>query len=553
MYTTEPLSHFADEYLGFLHESLPTAASGDGVHAHDDQIEDLSRSAIEAQGRELGGYARRLDRISSRSLTAEEQLERRMLAEQIRGRLFELEEVRPWERDPRHYAELLATTLAGQTLFEYAPLEQRARRVVSKLRQTPRLIEAAVDNIQDPPGIFIKIGAETFDGVGTFIERDLPRAFRRLEDPHLLGDLADAAAAATDTIRRYTSHLRDTLAPRSRASFRLGRERFEGRLRHQDGISIPAERLLAIAERELAVTQERFREAAGRVDAKAEPAEVWQRVKTRHAAPGQLVQTVRDQLDHLVTFIERNALVTMPDDGSVLVAPTPDFYRWTFASVWTPGPFEPKSLPSYYYVTDVDPSWSAERAEEHLRDLNLATLWSVSVHEAYPGHFLHFGHLRRIERALRKSTLFAPVSFIEGWAHYCEQMMMEAGLGRDDDTLELGQLAETLLRLVRMVVGIKLHAEDMSVEQGVRLFREQAYLGEGSARLEAERGTFDPAYVLYAAGRLMLLKLRDDLQASEGSGFSLKSFHDRLLGQGSLPLWLHRTLMLGATGDELLD
>ena len=210
-------------------------------------------------------------------------------------------------------------------------------------------------------------------------------------------------------------------------------------------------------------------------------------------------------------------------------------------------------MPSYYYVTDVDPSWPAERAKEHLRGLNHASLWSVSVHEAYPGHFLHFRHQRQITRSLRTSILFAPVSFIEGWAHYSEQMMVEAGFGRDDSAIELGQIAEALLRVARMGVGIRLHAEDMSVEQGVRFFREEAYLEEGSARREAERGTFDPAYVLYATGRLMLLKLRDDMQARESSGFSLKSFHDRLLGQGSLPLWLHRTLMLGDTGDELLD
>ena len=553
MYTTEPLSHITEEILGFLHESSPTDASGDGVHAHDDRLEDLSRSAIEAQGRALGGFARRLDRISTRSLTAEEQLERRMLTDHIRGRLFDLEEVRPWERDPQHYAELLATSLAGQTLFDYAPVEERARRVVSKLRQTPRLIGAAETNVQDPPGIFIKIGAETFDGVETFIERDLPRAFRQVGDLHLLGDLADAATEATDAIRRYTTHLRDTLAPRSRATFRLGRERFEGRLRLKDGISVDAERLLSIAERELSRTQERFREVAGRVDGRTTAAEVWRGVKACHPAPGQLVQTVRDQLGELLTFIERHALVTVPDDEPVIVAPTPDFYRWTFASVWSPGPFEPKSLPSYYYVTDVDPSWSAERAEEHLRDLNVATLWSVSVHEAYPGHALHFRHQRQIERPLRRSILFAPVSFIEGWAHYCEEMMIEAGLGRDDATLELGQIAEALVRLARMVVGIKLHTEDMSVEQGVRFFQEEAYLEEGSARREAERGTFDPSYVLYAAGRLMLLKLREDVRAREGSAFSLRSFHDRLLGQGSVPLWLHRMLMLGDTGDDLLD
>ena len=553
MSTSEPLSHFAHEYLDFLHECSPTAASADGVHAHDDRIEDLSRSAVDAEVRELGGFARRLDRISTRTLTAEEQLERRMLSDHIRGRLLELEEIRPWERDPQHYAELLATTLAGQTLFDYAPIEERARRVVSKLRQTPRLIEAARANVEDPPGIFIKTGAETLDGVVTFIERDLPRAFRPLEDLHLLGDLADAASEASEAIGRYTTHLRETQAPRSRATFRLGRERFESRLRYQDGIGIATDRLLAIAERELGRLQERFRTVAGSIDGKADPAAVWEQVKQRHPAPGELIDTVRSQLGDLRAFIERNAIVTVPEEDNVIVAPTPEFYRWTFASVWTPGPFEPRPLPSYYYVTDVDPAWSPERAEEHLRDLNHASLWSVSVHEAYPGHFLHFRHQSRIERPLRKSIMLAPVSFVEGWAHYCEQMMVEQGLGDDDSALELGQIAEALLRVARMVVGLRLHAEDLSVEQGVRFFREEAYLEEGSARREAERGTFDPSYVLYATGRLMLCKLRADLEARDGSSFSLRSFHDKLLSQGSVPLWLHRTLMLGDTGDELLD
>ena len=531
----------------------PTAASSDGVHTHDDRLEDLARPAIDAEARELGGFARRLDRISTRSLTAEEQLERRMLADDIRGRIFELEEVRPWERDPQHYARLLSTALASQTLFDFAPVEERARRVVSKLRQTPRLLEAAQTNVEDPPGIFIKAGAETFDGVVTFIERDLPRAFRRLEDLHLLGDLADAATEATDAIRRYTSYLRDTQAPRSRATFRLGRERFEGRVRHQDGIGISAERLLTIAQAELERTQARFRDVAARIDPVGDPSDVWSAVKAKHPAPGELVETVRTQLADLLVFVERHAIVTVPDAPPLIVAPSPDFYRWTAASMWTPGPLEPKALPSYCFVTEPDPSWPAERTEQHLRDLNTATLTSISAHEAYPGHFVHLGHQRRIERNVRKSNLFAPVSFVEGWAHYCEQMMVEQGLAEGNDSVELAQIAEMLLRLARMVVGIRLHTEDMSVEQGVRFFQEEAYLEEVTARREAERGTFDPAYVLYAAGRLMLRKLREDVESREGASFSLKSFHDRLLGHGSIPVWLHRTLMLGDTGDDLLD
>ena len=171
-------------------------------------------------------------------------------------------------------------------------------------------------------------------------------------------------------------------------------------------------------------------------------------------------------------------IITLPAGEPVTVAPTPEFYRWSFASMWTPGPFESKPTRAYYYLTDVDPSWPPERQDEHLRDYNYPTLWSISIHEVYPGHFLHYQHLRRVESKVRKSILFAPASFVEGWAHYCEQMMIEAGFGRQDHGVKLGQLAEALIRLVRFIVGIRLHTEDMSVEQGVRCFRDEAFMEE---------------------------------------------------------------------------
>jgi uncharacterized protein (DUF885 family) len=185
-----------------------------------------------------------------------------------------------------------------------------------------------------------------------------------------------------------------------------------------------------------------------------------------------------------------------------------------------------------------------------MRDLNVGALWAISIHEVYPGHFLHYQHLRRVESKLRKSILFSSASFIEGWAHYVEQMMIEAGFGRSNPAVRLGQLAEALIRLCRMVVGIRLHAEDLSVEQGVRFFRDEAYMEDGSARREAERGTFDPAYVVYSMGKLMLLKLRDEYRAQQGGKFSLRAFHDALLANGTVPFRLHRQLLLG--GDDRL-
>ena len=172
-------------------------------------------------------------------------------------------------------------------------------------------------------------------------------------------------------------------------------------------------------------------------------------------------------------------------------------------------------------------------------------LWSISIHEVYPGHFLHFQHLRQVESRARKSLMMASMSMVEGWAHYCEQMMQEEGFQKQNPVVHLGQLAESLIRIARFVVAIRLHAEDLSVEQGVRFFRDEAFLEEGTARREAERGTFDPGYGSYTAGKLMMLKLREDYKAKVGDAFSLKSFHDAVLQNGVAPFPVHRQLMLG--------
>jgi uncharacterized protein (DUF885 family) len=552
MPASEPLPHFVDDLLGYLHETHPTYATLDGVHAHDDLLEDLSRQGIDHDVRALSGYLRRLEEISRNTLTEVEVLEQRMIASHLRGRMLESEEIRTWEKNPQVYADLIASSLASQTLFTHAPATERARRVVSKLRQTPRLIQAARDNIKEPPGIFVKVGIEAMRGALTFVNDDLPRAFAGIDDLHILGDLADAQAEAVQAIGAYAEYLESEVAPRARGSFRLGRDRFEQKLRHEEGITLPVEKLLAIAMRELASTQEAFRTLAGRMDG-GDPLATWAAAKGQHPGPGELIGAGRQQLDALKTFLERQSIVSVPDGEPIAVAPTPEFYRWTFASMWTPGPFEAKPSRALYYLTDVDASWPEDRKREHLRDYNYPTLWSISIHEVYPGHFLHYQHLRRVTSKARKSILFAPASFVEGWAHYCEQMMIEQGFGREDPGIALGQLAEALIRLVRFIVGIKLHTEDLSVEQGVRWFREEAYLEEASARREAERGTFDPTYLVYSAGKLMLLKLRQDYKQQQGKSFSLRTFHDTLLGNGTAPFWLHRKLMLGNDAGDVLE
>ena len=552
MYPSEPFPHFVDDYLAYLYEVLPTQASLDGVHLHDDLLEDLSRAAIDANVRALSGFSRRLNQIDSSVLSPVQQVEHRIVGANIESRMYELEAIRTWDRNPQVYSDALGMSLAGQALFAYSPEAERARRVVSKLRQVPRLVQAARDNIKETPGIFVKVGLEAWRGALKFIESDLPRAFSTLDDLHILGDLADTSTEAAGAISSYIDYLENDLAPRAKASFRLGRERFEQKLKTEEGITLSADRLLTIALRELHEVQEEFRSVASRLDG-GDPLEVWRKAKDDHPAPGTLVSLAQSQLQELEAFLQRQAIVTVPAGEPVVVAPTPEFFRWAFASMWTPGPFEPKPSRAYYYLTDIDRSWPPERQNEHLRDFNLPALWSISIHEVYPGHFLQAQHSRQVDSKVRRSTLLASNAFVEGWAHYCEQMMMEAGFRRGDATLRLGQLAEALIRLARFVVGIRLHCEDLSVEQGMRFFRDEAFLEEATARREAERGTFDPGYIVYSLGKLMMLKLRHDYQEQLDGKFSLRTFHDAVLAQGTAPLWAHRRLLLNDATDATLE
>jgi uncharacterized protein (DUF885 family) len=552
MYPSEPLPHFVDDYLAYLYEVLPTQASLDGVHLHDDLLEDLSRSAIDANVRALSGFSRRLNQIDSSLLSRVEQVEHRIVGANIESRMYELEAIRTWDRNPQVYSDALGMSLAAQALFAYSPEAERARRVVSKLQQVPRLVQAARENIKETPGIFVKVGLEAWRGALKFIESDLPRAFSTLDDLHILGDLADTSTEAAAAISSYLEYLENDLAPRAKASFRLGRERFEQKLKTEEGITLSADRLLTIALRELHDVQEEFRSVASRLDG-GDPLEVWRKAKEDHPAPGTLVAVAQSHLQELQDFLQRQAIVTVPAAEPVVVAPTPEFFRWAFASMWTPGPFETKPSRAYYYLTDIDRSWPPERQKEHLRDFNLPALWSISIHEVYPGHFLQAQHSRQVESKVRRSTLLASNAFVEGWAHYCEHMMMEAGFRRGDDTLRLGQLAEALIRLARFVVGIRLHCEDLSVEQGMRFFRDEAFLEEATARREAERGTFDPGYIVYSLGKLMLLKLRHDYQEQLDGKFSLRTFHDAVLAQGTAPLWAHRRLLLNDATDATLE
>ena len=546
-YPSEPFPHFVDDVLAYLYETLPGRASLDGLHLHDDLLEDFSRQGVDTHARTLAGFSRRVSQIDRDGLSESERIDHRILSASLDAHIFDLERVRGWERSPAMYAATLGTALAGPTYLAYAPEAERARRLLSRLRQVPRFAKACEDNVKEPAALLVKIGTEAWRGIRTFIDRDLPRGFANLDDLHILGDLADASHEASAAVAACIDHFDKDVAPRAKASFRLGTDVIEHYLKRTEGIGVSAERLVQLALQWLSEAQEEFRQAAGRIE-NGEPAEVWRRVKAAHLLDKGPLDGAAASLSEISAYLNKQTLIAMPAMDPPLVAPTPDFERWKPAGLWVSGAFETKIATPRVVLTTPDAAWTDERRREHLLDLNSLTRTSILARESHPGRLSLAGALRQVDSKVRKSAFFASRAFQDGWAHYAEQALFDSGFRRGDHAARLAQVAETLVGLSRLVVAIRLHTDDLSVEQGVRFFREEAYLEESTARREAERGVFDPGYMFQAVGKRLVLQLKHDYEEKQPGKTSVRAFHDAVLANGALPIWAHRQLLLEDRG-----
>ena len=490
---------------------IPTNATFDGVHLHDDLLEDFSRAAIDAQIRDARRVRPAAGRDRPARLTDIERLERPALDANIRARLFELEEVRTWERNPQLYADLLATSLAGQALFDYAPLAERARRVA---------VEAAAGAAPHAGG------ARQHQGSARHLRQGRPREPARHAALHRGRSAAGVRRPRRPApARRPRRRVDRSVAPRSAATSTTSKTDLAPRAQGLVPSRARALRAEAAARRRASrstpiacsrsrcasctQTQEEFRRVASRLNGGDPAGRLGARQGRPSAGRRSSSPPRRQQLDELETFIrrQRSSRSRMPRRSSSRRRPVLSLDVRQHVDA---GPVRDEAAPRLLLHHRRRSDVAAERQDEHLRDFNYGALWSISIHEVFPGHFLHYQHLRQVESKVRKSILFSSTAFVEGWAHYCEQMMIEAGFRRNDPAVKLGQLAEALIRLCRFVVGIRLHCEDLSVEQGVRFFRDEAFLEEATARREAERGTFDPSYIV------LLARQADDAEAARG-------------------------------------
>jgi hypothetical protein len=550
---SDSFSQFVDEYLDGFAQRHPSIAAGNGIHDHDALLDDFSADAIEREIAALKDARVRLSAFDPETLSADERVDQRILDGIIDGWLLEQETVQNWRRNPMLYAAALSDGVHNLMVMEYAPVEVRMRRVISKLASVRQLLEAARTNITNPPRVFAERGAAMMRGAVGMLGNDLTLAFESEAATPLRDSLESAAAAARHLVDEYAEWLETEVIPTASGDFATGGENVARRYRSEDLIDLRLDELLALGEREMAVTQQQFRESAAQIDPNRDPQLVWREVRRDHPERGDLVAATQRVVDSLTSFVIDNDLATVPDGERVIVAPAQPF-DLGFASMHASPPLEPVPVKSFFYITDANADWPLEQQEAWLERYNYATLANTAVHEAMPGHWLHSVYMRRTPGKIRRIWICLnpfpqPSSGQDGWAHYTEQLMVDEGYGGGDPRYRLAQQSDALTRICRLLSGIRLHTGEWSLADAQHCFEDEAYLATPAAVREAERGTYDPTYGGYFLGKRAVLALREDYAAKMGDEFDLREFHERLMSQGIAPIWAHRQLMLpGDTG-----
>jgi uncharacterized protein (DUF885 family) len=550
----------ADQYFDqVFFPYQPTTGTLAGFHQYDAQLEPYDRASIAKQTAELHTFERRVSDFPKDGLDEWTSADRQLVLNNIQSALLTLETIRPWEKNPDYYSTGITGSAFSLIERKFAPPEDRLRSLIAREHQMPAALSAARQNLRDCPKIYTEIALEQLPGDIDFFRSDVPAAFSEVKDQKLLAEFKNSNAAVIDALGSYETWMKSDLLPRSKGDFRIGKDTFALKLLYDDMVSTPLDQLLQIGYADLHKNRAAFNALAHEVDPGKTPQQVLLMLGEDHPAPEQLLASFRDTFNGLIDFIRTKHIVTIPSDVRPTLQETPPFMRATTqASMDTPGPFETHSTTAYFNVTLPEKSWSTERTSNYMHAFNRGTIVSTSVHEAYPGHYIQFLVLPEVHSKVRK--LLGANTDVEGWAHYCEQMMLDEGYGqpgagakdaREAKLIRLGQLQDALLRDARFIVGIQLHTGNMTLEQARTFFVDEGYQSREIADVETKRGTSDPTYLYYTLGKLEILKLRADVEKKEGAKFSLQNFHDEFLRQGFPPIAIIRRAMLGNDSPAL--
>ena len=533
---------------GFIEASLkanPGFAVAQGRHEYDGQITDLSQAAIDGEVARLKKAISDAEGFGDDKLSDEQKYERDYLVAVAKGQLFWID---PAGADQLHNNPAAYLGMLDPSVYitvPYAPKGQRLKAYIKFLENIPRAAGQMRANIKTPMAAsFVDYAKNAFGGFVEYYPGDGMAAWKSIGS----ADDQKALKAATDNaVKAMTETVAWVEGQRSAAkpNFALGKDKFQRMLADTEMVTTPVAELERIGRADLASNQKLLKEACSRYAPGATVPACMEKMNANKPEGGP-VAGARAQLAGLKQFLIDKDIVTIPGPEEAKVEEAPPYNRQNFAYINIPGPYE-KNLPSVYYIAPPDPTWSKAMQDGFVP--GQADLLFTSVHEVWPGHFLNFLHANRSKNMFGR--IFVGYAFAEGWAHYTEEMMRQAGVGGGTDETLVGQLSNALLRDCRYLSAIGMHTGSMTQQQSFDLFRNQCFQDEGNAKQQAARGTYDPAYLNYTMGKLMIRKLRDDWAATRGGQKAWRPFHDQFLSFGGPPIPLVRQQMMKSKAEAV--
>ncbi len=528
----------------------PTAGSRIGRHEYDGRLPDLSPSQNARRESELRRGLTELHALDTGGLDEAGRMSYRVMELFLRRELFIFNDLKPLENNPMRLTGYL--NMSGYIRRDYAPLEDRLRSAAAAMRQVPDFLDVLDRAISDTlSSHVVDMSVESYAGMARFYRVDLAGAAKGVIDPEIVGEFDLAREAAAVALDRFVEALK-SCGKGGPEGFAIGPELYSGMLATGEGLEIPLNRISDIGQENLEDNLARIKELAQSLAPGRSVSEIVEEIGRNHPHAQKLIPETRDMLEGIRQSLIDLDVISIPSEDRCQVIETPTYMRYAFAAMDTAGALETRATESFYYVTPVEEDWSTRQAEEWLSNFNYDTLKIISIHEVYPGHFVHHLHNRYGQELPLVNRVATAYSFTEGWAHYTEQMMLETKYGEGQPKLLLTQLLEALVRNCRYMCSLRMHTEGMTLDEATKFFMENAYMAELPAQREALRGTFDPGYLNYTLGKLMILKLRRDFKKEQGSDYSLKEFHDRLLSFGGPALPLLRPALLKSPGDSAL-
>ena len=540
----------ADEYVDVYLANNPEEAVYLGVHEYDGKLMMPTTDTIARQLAQLRQYDSTFAKIDTTKLSVDNNIDYKLLTASIKSDIHDIVELKVYE-DPMTYSVDLSPYIERN----FALPASRARSVVSIARQLPAYYAVARQNLgKNPPREYVEAAIEGLRGSVDYLKTDIPRAFSAVtadtSQTALAADLTAALKIGATATNAFADYLEKSVLPKAKGSFAIGAANYRKMLLYNEQLTVNPDSLLQLGMANLAREQAEFASAARIIDSTKTPIDVFAAIQKEHPTADSLLTATRSHTEAIRQFLLDSNIVSVPSEVRATITKTPEFMVGATAAMNTPGPFEvPAASAAYYYITLPKAQWTPKQRVEWLTLFNKYVAEIISVHEAYPGHYVQFLHLNASPKLSRVRKIFSSYAFVEGWAHYTEQMMLEQGFGRGKNRVtaakyKMAQLSESLLRYCRLVCSIQEHTHGWTVEQATQFIMDNCYYERKPAYEEARRGSFDPGYLSYSLGKLQLLALRDEIKKNQGDAFELKAFHDQVLDNGMPPVKLLRDIMI---------